>query len=296
MMEPIFVKFAARYAAKGFPVFPLAEGSKVPTNGSNGFEDATTDPQKIMEMAARHPYGNIGLRTGKISRLTVIDVDPEKGGFKTAAEFLKQGKRLPLCPISQTRSGGNHSLLQYDPRLVTGSNRLGKGIDFRNDGAYIVAPPSVVDGKKYRWQQWPEAGPAPVPQWLIEEVESKKAQLKPRHREGVLSDHTPLPADLERARKALNFVPSDDRDIWLRVGIALSAFADDGRELWDLWSRQSDKFCEKEQNKAWHSFKFAGLSLGTIFHFRSLYRGRPPLYDLVTVDLRPQHSVCIASV
>jgi Bifunctional DNA primase/polymerase, N-terminal/Primase C terminal 2 (PriCT-2) len=278
--EPIFAKYAMRYAKAGFPVFDLAEGTKVPPKGSHGFEDATTDPEKIMEMAERNPYGNIGLRTGEVSGITVVDVDPEKGGFKTAQRFLDQGKRLPITPISITRSGGNHSLLQYDKRLITGTNRLGQGIDFRNDGAYIVAPPSVVDGKKYRWHQWPESGPAPVPQWLIDHIEAENVKichLKPWPARSDIG-----PADLERARKALRFVPSDDRDTWIKVGIALSAFADDGRDLWDLWSKQSDKFDEKEQEKAWRSFKYAGLTLGTIFHFRSLYRGQPPVYDLVS--------------
>jgi hypothetical protein len=58
MREPIFAKYALKYAAKaGLPVFDLAEGTKVPPRGSNGFKDATTDPEKIMQMAERNPFG-----------------------------------------------------------------------------------------------------------------------------------------------------------------------------------------------------------------------------------------------
>ena len=95
----------------------------------------------------------------------------------------------------------------------------------------------------------------------------------------------PLPAvlepELERARKALCFIPSDDRDTWLKVGMALSAsFGESGRGLWDAWSRQSGKYTDAGQVKAWKSFKGASLTIGTIFWLRRQHRGRAPIYSL----------------
>lgn len=45
--------------------------------------------------------------------------------------------------------------------------------------------------------------------------------------------------DVERIREALQFIPSTDRDTWLRMGMAIkSELGEAGFELWDNWSRQ----------------------------------------------------------
>jgi hypothetical protein len=90
-----------------------------------------------------------------------------------------------------------------------------------------------------------------------------------------------LEQEIERARKALCFIPSDDRNTWLAVGMALSAsFGESGRDLWDAWSRQSGKYTDDGQVKAWKSFKGASRTVGTIFWLRRQHRGRAPIYSL----------------
>jgi putative DNA primase/helicase len=90
-----------------------------------------------------------------------------------------------------------------------------------------------------------------------------------------------LEPEYERARKALCFIPSDDRDTWLAVGMALAgSFGDGACGLWDDWSKQSAKFNADNQVKAWRSFRGRGRSVGTIFWLRRQYRGRSPIYSL----------------
>jgi hypothetical protein len=74
--------------------------------------------------------------------------------------------------------------------------------------------------------------------------------------------------ELWRLLEALACIPADDRSTWLRVGMALRReYGDHGRDLWDGWSKTSSKFNEKDQQKAWHSFKRAsGVGMGTVFH------------------------------
>jgi Primase C terminal 2 (PriCT-2) len=57
-------------------------------------------------------------------------------------------------------------------------------------------------------------------------------------------------------REALLYIPADDRDkAWFRVGAALH---DTGwpnvREIWDTWSKTSDKYNQKDQDKTWESY------------------------------------------
>ena len=134
--HPIFGKFALRYARKGFEVFPLAVGSKEPMRGSRGLSDATSDEKQVEEWAREFPFSNIGLLTGPGSNIDAVDIDPLKGGFDTERQLRAQGKTWPQTPVQRTRSGGRHIVLQHHPAIVTGSNRLGPGIDFRGRGGY----------------------------------------------------------------------------------------------------------------------------------------------------------------
>lgn len=175
-MEPIFARYATRYAAQGFAVFPLAPNSKKPPHGSHGLLDATTDPRQITEWSRIMPAANIGLATGAISGVTVFDLDPLHGGFDSERNFAASGRRFPATAIARTRSAGRHVFCAYDKRCITGQNRVGPGIDIRNDGGYVVAGGSVVEGKRYQWLCWPKQGLAPVPTWIIQHIENERRE------------------------------------------------------------------------------------------------------------------------
>jgi putative DNA primase/helicase len=74
--------------------------------------------------------------------------------------------------------------------------------------------------------------------------------------------------DYERARSALAFIPADDRDLWVRMGMALkSELGDAGFDLWDSWSRQSNRYNERDARDVWRSCKAnGGVTAGTLFH------------------------------
>ena len=61
--------------------------------------------------------------------------------------------------------------------------------------------------------------------------------------------------DYELARNALTCIPTDDRGLWVRVGMALKyRFGDEGFDLWDAWSRKSDRYDERAARDSWKSF------------------------------------------
>ena len=171
----IFANYAIRYARQGYPVFPLAPGSKKPPKGSHGLSEATTDERQIAEWSRQLPDGNIGVLTGRES-FNVADIDPLKGGFDTERALRSEGKTWPETPVQRTRSGGRHIILQHHELIVTGTDRLGPGIDFRGAGGYIVVAPSIFEGRKYQWLHWPKTGIAPAPDWLIEHIKADAAR------------------------------------------------------------------------------------------------------------------------
>jgi hypothetical protein len=71
----------------------------------------------------------------------------------------------------------------------------------------------------------------------------------------------------ERIRDALNSINPDPRDLWLQMGMAIKAhMGEAGRPLWDAWSRRSNKYDEKDQEKTWRSFQKDGITIATLFH------------------------------
>src|SRR6516164_8378786 len=140
--KPIFALYAHRYAAAGFQVFRLACDSKVPPKGSHGLLEATTDLKQIAEWARTDPYSNIGVRTGVESDVSVVDIDPRHGGLESEVALQAEGKHWGNAGVSRTwrNDGGRHIWFRYHPDLILGENRLGQGIDIRNDGGYVVAP------------------------------------------------------------------------------------------------------------------------------------------------------------
>ncbi|MFO1320316.1 MAG: PriCT-2 domain-containing protein [Burkholderiales bacterium] len=74
-------------------------------------------------------------------------------------------------------------------------------------------------------------------------------------------------ADPARIRAALECIPAEARDLWLRIGMALkSGLGDDGFPLWDQWSRRSQSYRENDARSVWRSISpDGGVTLGTLF-------------------------------
>lgn len=155
-----FLEYALTYAASGWAVFPLVPNDRVPFKGSKGLKDATSDAAKIRQWWTNAPAANIGIATGKVSGLWVLDLDVKDGrdGPRRLSEFLESRKfEVDETPTKRARSasGGSHVYFKYDPARPI-SNRAdvfgsGSGVDIRGDGGYIIAAPSVTPVGLYRW-------------------------------------------------------------------------------------------------------------------------------------------------
>ena len=73
---------------------------------------------------------------------------------------------------------------------------------------------------------------------------------------------------------ALYSIPAEDRDTWVEVGMALkSELGDGGFDLWDSWSRQSDRYKAADARAVWRSIKgrYNGVSIGSLYHLAKEY-------------------------
>lgn len=157
---------AEDYARRGWPVFPLTPGKKTPIT-EHGQKDASTDIQKIRNWWKQWPAANVGI-VCRPAGLYAVDLDRKDGkdGPAQWARLAEQHGFLPNGTLTNiTPTGGRHLVYAAPTNtpLPNTSGTLAPGIDTRGPG-YIVAPPSVVAGKAYHWEnEAAEVLPLPAP-------------------------------------------------------------------------------------------------------------------------------------
>ena len=69
------------------------------------------------------------------------------------------------------------------------AGKLGRGLDIRGDGGYVVAPPSIhPNGKQYQWVVSPRDFPlADMPEWMVELLQEKNEIKEPPQNGSILS-------------------------------------------------------------------------------------------------------------
>lgn len=161
---------ARAYRRRGWSVIPIRPRSKLPLLPWEEFQHRLASEDEITDWFAREPKGNVGIVTGTISRLAVLDIDPEHGGLESLKQLEAEHGKFPATAVVETGGGGRHYYFAaFLPRL---RNRaaLWPGVDLRAEGGMIVAPPSVhPTGRRYRWLHDPtQTEPVPMPHWLVE--------------------------------------------------------------------------------------------------------------------------------
>ena len=153
---------ALYYASLGWSVIPLRLKDKKPALKWEQYQTERASEEQIRAWWKKSPRANVGIVTGTISGIIVLDVDGPEGRASL------EGKDLPPTTCTTTGSGGAHYIFKHPGGEVRNFARRLPGLDLRGDGGYIVAPPSVhPSGGIYEWGLSPEMeSPRPVPVWL----------------------------------------------------------------------------------------------------------------------------------
>lgn len=97
--------------------------------------------------------------------------------------------------------------------------------------------------------------------------------------------------DIQEVEDALSHVPSDDRDFWIRSGIALkNDFGQDGFDVWEKWSQTSTKYVRGECEEKWGGFNGEPqIHKASIFYEAKKHGYKPtPSPQQQTADYRPE--------
>lgn len=196
MTAPRFSAAAQAYARLGIAVFPLKARDKRPLAYSTGLLAASTNPDlAALRWAGRESLPvrppkepgerlpaqiladlscNVACATGAASGFWVLDLDGAEAEEDLAKLVAVHGP-LPET-VEQGTGKGRHLCFAWDPafEVRNSASKIGRGIDVRGEGGYIVLPPSIhPSGRAYAWADGRsprDRAFAPAPFWLLELV------------------------------------------------------------------------------------------------------------------------------
>lgn len=135
-MNPILEQ-ALVYYARGWSVIPVGPDKK-PMVSWKDYQSKRADIGQLMHWWKTYPDSQVGIVTGTISNLTVIDVEAE--GDLT---LIKDDTYTV-----QTGGGGRHYYFTYDADF-TNMVRVLPAVDVRSEGGYVIAAPSKTHKGPY---------------------------------------------------------------------------------------------------------------------------------------------------
>lgn len=191
-------------ARGGWPIFPCWPGEKTPTT-RNGFKDATTDEDTVRSWWTRWPDANLAIATGAPGP-DVLDVDnkPTGNGFAAFERLKRAGLLRGALGIVRTPSKGLHIYFRGTDQGNRG-NMGGQHIDFRGRGGYVLAPPSLVNGKPYELVDWRTSsvdnGGACIDMAAVARLLAPRRALPVRHQAADRGDLTGLAAWLAKQQE-----------------------------------------------------------------------------------------------
>lgn len=228
---------------------------------------------------------NLGIVTGPDSGVFVVDVDGATGNA-TMKALADEGHALPPTLTVKTGSGGWHFFFEYPDFEIgnTASTKVGKGVDTRGKGGFVVAAPSVSAKGPYKIVK--DLPVAKAPDWLLE-------RLRPKERKKSTETGT-LPTQSVTPDATVHVPDAEKRRLEGYVEGAVANEIDrlkrlhwDGDpsqyrgEAWDDTTFQVAANLIQLANAEW-----AGLSLRHLYDAFSLAAPRDPGFDDARVDAK----------
>lgn len=186
-----FLDIATFYAQNNIKTFPIKRQGKSPLC-TKGFKDATTDKVVLQEWNKKFSDCNIGIPTGHINNIFVVDIDGEQG-FESLNRLEVIYGKLDAPTVKTGKGKHLYFKMPENVELKCSTSKIADHIDIRANGGYVVAPPSIHEnGHRYTWenfalnQDFPQA-----PSWLISLITN--AEKQPLPVSGVLEEISNAP-------------------------------------------------------------------------------------------------------
>jgi hypothetical protein len=141
------VEVALELMGRKKPIFPV-DRQKKPLINWKEFQKRIPSTEEIHAWWRQWPDANIGMATGQLSGVVIIDCDSNEATDRFVKVFPEANETLQV----KTGRGRNFYFRFEDGIRNDAGKRLGDGIDIRGDGGYVVVPPSVHEnGTTYQY-------------------------------------------------------------------------------------------------------------------------------------------------
>jgi hypothetical protein len=140
---------ARKYLELGYSVIPIRPKAKEPLIKWSEYTQRYATEKEISQWF-ESDENNVGIVTGKLSGLLVLDVDGKEG--------LESLQKISLSSNTIAATGKGKQLFYQPPTgmQISNSVRFLPGLDLRSEGGYVVAAPSIhPNGKRYLWLNGP---------------------------------------------------------------------------------------------------------------------------------------------
>lgn len=139
-MNKLYSK-AFEYSVRGYSVMPLMKDKRPLLKSWKALQSRAATEDEIEKWWEKYPEANVGIITGEVSGITVIDIDDPK-----ATPISKFPETLTV----KTPSGGFHLYYAYAKGFSISANAYPQypHVDIRGDGGFVVAPPSHCEYTK----------------------------------------------------------------------------------------------------------------------------------------------------
>jgi hypothetical protein len=265
-----------------FVKIALRKNTKLPVNkwsDKNNQSTETPDTNKY----------NVGVLTGPINNLLVVDVDVKDDGLDEWKKYAREYGKPDTISIA-TPSGGFHYYFNFShsdesiayliERYLNNRTKLrNKGIDIRSGGGYVVAPPSSINETPYKYIRGFDTHsitdiPESLVHWLLvglnmdekmhyDKVKTECKGIQPKHHNNHEAKPEPTTTTTytycitdDEIKDLLSKLPDqylNHFESWLKVTTVLKRH--DKYELWHEWSKTSDRYNYSNNNSIWKSNK-----------------------------------------
>lgn len=141
-----------------FSVIPVG-ATKKPLIKWVEYQSRIASDEEITQWWQDNPTANIGIVTGRISNLSVIDIDTAEGK-EAIQQYIPDSL---LMPCATTPRGGQHMYFRMPEQEIRNNTRVIPGCDLRAEGGYVLAPPSKLPNGNYKWVDSLKPGKIEIP-------------------------------------------------------------------------------------------------------------------------------------
>jgi hypothetical protein len=235
-----------------------------------------------IEQWATWPGAGLGLLTGHLSGVVGLDFD-HREDLREEIE-----KIIPLSPVRKIGARGYTGFYRFDSEDNKKYSVEGETvIEILSDGRQTLLPPTLhPQGHEYKWMNGEtllsiDKNNLPyLDRTALSEIEQLFTKFNNKQSVSVSSG-----TDIKEIQRALAFLDADDYELWVKIGMALQ-LEPGGFDLWDTWSKKSEKYKPGETDKKWQSFRARkAIGIGTLFYEAQKYGYKKEFEDIKTVEI-----------